>query len=215
MNRKESWIYAFDLDDTLLNFNSSIGFYKYHFLRRRFGLRSLFACLTAYCSYRFFSGDMRRIYSCFFETCLKGMSFEKLLELVDQWIDNLKPNFYQPSLNYLNHALSEGFPVVILSSSPDFLVSRFARLFKVSEFSASVYACNSEGIYREPGLFLDGHGKARELRRYMRYFNVTKSLCFSNSVSDLPFLFAGTKSIAVKADRKFKKFSLCKGWVTI
>lgn len=51
---RQSCIYAFDLDGTLLRGNSSIGFYKYALERRLFSYKTLPSCFLYFLRFRFF-----------------------------------------------------------------------------------------------------------------------------------------------------------------
>lgn len=214
---QEKFLYAFDLDDTLLRFNCSCGFYRFQLFRGRVSPRSLINCLGSYLFHRFFQGHINLIYKSFFDTFLEG----KHLELLETWIAqyfaslSVKDIFYQPCLNYLLEALSLDYPVVIISSSPEFLVKQFARILNVKHFIGSVYTCNEKGFYAKSGSLLDGNEKAVKLAQYIESFQVDRVYCFANSIHDLPFLLAGTQAIAVNPDRRLKKLSMHKSWPII
>lgn len=206
---------AFDLDHTLCRGNISYYFGAFLYRRKIFSKRLLVRFLKEYSAHRVLGSSMERMQQKIFKHLFCGRSAESFSYLAEIFIPEFFPRYiYQPAFSALLAAQSEGKMTAIFSSSPDFLVKPVAEHLAVDHWEASRYLKDEGEKYSHIENCLDGQGKALALKAYACSLGIGKEgiTAFSDSHTDLPFLEAAGKAVAVRPTRALKKVCQQKGW---
>ena len=207
----------FDLDHTLIKKNSSFLFGKFLFKNKKISLSSLFCLTIAYylCKIGLYTLDQLHHYS--FESFFKGRDFTEVEVLCRKFLDQ---NF-ESLINIQITSILEGFKkdhiVVILSSSPDFLVRLFAEKLGAHSFCGTSYTYNDQNEFSGLNEIFEGIQKAEYVKKISSSFSIKLEnlSAFSDSHLDIPFLESVGNPIAVNPTRLLRKYSLLKSWKII
>lgn len=202
---------AFDLDHTLLQVNSS-----FHFARhlQRFGIISTGAmAYLTFCYVLHKAGilSIQQLQTRVFQRFFQGRPadlFERHAELFVQ--EQFSKITYTPAVDRLNAAKHNGHKVLILSSSPDFLVKTFAKAFGVQTWAGTEYLLNAEAHYYSIGKWMLSDNKVDHLLLIMHQLGIHKQqvTAYSDSILDLSFLQAAGTPVGVNPDHFLRR--LCK-----
>lgn len=206
---------AFDLDKTLLAVNSSFCFGRYLYQQNLFSFGTLLLCLTDYARHKWCGMSIQDLHLKSFKRLFKGRFLSDIRLHVDNFLtQNLIKMLYEPVKQRLKEAQDCGHEVIILSSSPDFLVKEIARRLEVSNWKATTYQVDEEGRFIGISHLLEGKGKADHLRELSLQMNIplTSTTVYSDSYLDLPVLNLAGEAIAVAPDFRLKRICLQKGW---
>lgn len=205
----------FDLDHTLLRVNCSFHFGLYLYRQKIIGTRSLCQLFWYYLLHKCGRINICEIHCKSFESLFKGASkedFEKYGELfVEECFDGL---INYDVLTILYDKQRRGERVMILSSSPDFLVKAFARKVGVSDIFATVYQTDKTGVYQSIEKVLEGKEKAKIVKQILLSENILHqdTVAYSDSHHDLPFLESVSVPIAVNPTKSLLKVCKERGW---
>jgi HAD superfamily phosphoserine phosphatase-like hydrolase len=123
----------------------------------------------------------------------------------------------EPILHRLRTAQSAGHHVLILSSSPDFLVSEIASRLNVGSWKATSYQVNDHGKFDTISHVMGGYDKAEYVAEMSQQLSIPLNFVtvYSDSALDLPLLTIVGEAICVRPDDRLK--GLCKqnGWEII
>jgi phosphoserine phosphatase len=110
-----------------------------------------------------------------------------------------------------------GHYTLILSNSPSFLVSVFARCFGVDDWKATRYAIDHQENLSHIDVIFQGEEKAKYVNEIASQLHISKEdvTAYSDSYLDLPFLLTAGTPIAVNPDRKLKKYSESHSWTVL
>ena len=146
---------------------------------------------------------------------LAGFAVEDLRRMVGDAMEVvLKPLVYRESLDLVGRHRERGEPVYIVSATLQEIVEELARELGFDGAIGSV--CEIEdGVYTGRSIrSAHGEGKAaaiRELAGHER-IDLAASTAYSDSHTDLPFLEAVGKPVAVNPDRRLRETALDRGW---
>jgi HAD superfamily phosphoserine phosphatase-like hydrolase len=206
---------VFDLDHTLIKANSSFRFgfflYKAHF----FSFWTLLSCLSDYARHKWFGMSIKDLHGNAFVKIFKGRSYSEICRLADQFLSesssSLQNNLVAARLKKCQEARAH---ILLLSSSPDFLVERFASHFQVSDFRATVYNTDTAGKFSSISQVMEGENKAHCLKAMIDQLNIPQSAItvYSDSHLDLPILNMAGEPICVGPDCQLMRICLQKGW---
>jgi phosphoserine phosphatase len=179
-------------------------------LRR--GIVSVFTlpiALTHLFRYRFGKGGLAGLHQRLFHSILKGLKQSLLEKESDLFLKNHLLEMVSPSVAKQITKQSS-----ILSSSPNFLVSKIAAHFGVELFAGTEYDTDLDGNLKKIRSLVDGNEKLRIAQEWCRKQNILpKDVCaWSDSVDDLPLLDWAGKVIAVRPTNKLKKIALKNKW---
>jgi len=95
-----------------------------------------------------------------------------------------------PVYNHLKYHLAKKNHVILMSSSPDFLVGPLAKLLNIKNSFATSYLLDKSGNVTGIDYFLEGRLKAQFLDDHLRAnkLECEKVTGFSDSIDDLPLL---------------------------
>ena len=127
---------------------------------------------------------------------LKGVPYEECDQLAKNYFEEeLLPNIVQPLIAKLKEHLTMGDRVCILSGGYDVYIKYFAQYFGVKEIISSKIAfCDGKCMGR-----MDGKDCMRENKlEYIRpILSEAKTICYTDSKSDMPLLELVDEPIAV------------------
>lgn len=205
----------FDLDHTLLTANSSFRFGFFLFRKRFFSLWTLLTCCAIYARHKWLGMSIHQLHSKTFARLFKGCLLADISRYVNQFlIESLSAMLNDSVVQRLKQAQNQGDHVLILSSSPDFLVKAIAGRLQVPHWSATIYECDEKGKLSAIKQVMEGQDKADYLKKLMDQLQVAQSALtvYSDSYLDLPILKMAGKAIAVGPDSHLKRISLQNGW---
>lgn len=216
--KKNQALYLFDLDGTLLKENVSFSFGKYLLKEGRLPFLKMFYLLFLYLCHKQGLLSLSDLQKKIFKSYFQGQSFDNLSADVNRFLSqSLHKLMYFPAIEIMEKALESSHKVVILSSSPSFLVNPIAKLLKVDQSYASCYAIDKDRKLCHIETIIHGETKASLLNELAMRFTVPKSqiFAFSDSHLDLPFLEAAGVAIGVNPDSKLLKVCLKNQWKII
>ncbi len=138
--------------------------------------------------------SVKGLHEACFDKLFKGRPKIEFEHLSAQFVDQFSQEDYIESVLFKLREV-EGVKY-ICSSSPDFLVSLFAKKFKVDEWLASSYDLDQKGCFSKIGFIVDGERKAAFLKE-KRILGET-TVAYSDSLDDLPFLQAADVAFFIK-----------------
>lgn len=121
---------------------------------------------------------------------------------------------YEPALKKLREGQLRGHHIVLISSSPSFLVKLIAVHFGIDEYYATEYQIDTEGKFVSIDKVLDGEGKAQFLRDIIRKRGIApeNTIAYTDSHLDLPFLIQAGHRVGVNPDSKLRLICKQRGW---
>lgn len=183
-----------------MSFCSLIGSVYYYFLHRFCGLSST------------------RLHTKVFHKFLLGKKISVFAEEVVPFLDHKLVHFWNSSvLNRLYEAKKKNHYLLLLSNSPDFLVSEIVRKLPIDEYCASQYiVCNGTiiGIKK----IMDGSAKAEYASSVAKRLSLSQEdiIVYSDSMADFPLMQMAGKVVSVrKADKRVKKLCAQYNWEII
>jgi fatty acyl-CoA reductase len=145
-----------------------------------------------------------------------GISQDRLTALGEEYYDRvLSKRLYPQALELLEANRHAGLEPVLVTGSPDFLVSALARRLNIRFFAANCLAFRggiATGRLQEP--ILGGAEKAAWCAEFAGQRKLTLEDCwgYSDSHHDLPFLAALGHPVAVNPDRKLHATAMSRQW---
>ncbi|PIS00459.1 MAG: HAD-IB family hydrolase [Chlamydiae bacterium CG10_big_fil_rev_8_21_14_0_10_35_9] len=209
-------VVVFDLDNTLIKGNISFSFFLYLFLNKKISLSRLFYPLIKFAKYHLGLLSLVDMHRLIFENFLKKQSLNFLKANVEPFLKaKIKKIINTPVYNHLKHHLKEKNHVILMSSSPDFLVNPLAEILGIKNSYATSYLLDSLGRISDVNYFLEGMVKAQFLDDHLKIdkLKYEKIVGFSDSINDLPLLKKCDEVYLVNPKRKLtKKFDskICK-----
>jgi phosphoserine phosphatase len=206
---------VFDLDHTLLSVNTSYCYVKTLYHRGVLSLSVLLRAALIKCRFYSTSMTLERLHHVVFNRMLKGFSLEALENNLDTFLEKLLPSaLYIPAYEELTAAQKRGDYTVLLSSSPDFLVRKFAAYFGMDVWEATSYGVDKERCLCKIAKLMVGTQKERCLLEIQKRLGIPKKqvVVYTDSHDDLPLLMQAGEAVAVNPDRKLAKVAKQLKW---
>jgi len=206
---------VFDLDHTLLTANSSFRFGAYLYRQGVYSSWTLVGCLVDYARHKWMGMSIFDLHQKIFIRLFKGLPLVDIHRFAAQFAsESLEAMLYPPTLLKLKEALARKDHVVILSSSPDFLVGEIAHHLEVEHWKATVYQSDEKGELCAISEVMEGENKADHLKKLSDKLEMPQSAItvYSDSYLDLPMLKMAGEAIAVRPDFRLKRICLENGW---
>lgn len=201
-------LHVFDLDHTLLKTNGSFSFGVFLYRKKKISFSQCTNMAFAYFRHKYFGMSFEKLHQMVFDIFLKDSSKNTWETLAEEFFRvSFSDLIYLPTLKCLWKAKERGKEVLILSSSPDFLVSAFARCLVNVPWKATEYLTDHEGKIKKIGVVMDGVVKARSLMDYLNDHphNQEQIVVYTDNLHDLPLIqMAGTVKI-VRPNYKLAK----------
>ncbi len=146
----------------------------------------------------------------------KGISRDRLFVLGEEYCERvLMQHFYSQAVDLLEGNREAGLEPVLVTGSPDFVVTALARRIGVAAFAANrlAYSRNlASGRLREP--IIAGEEKARWCQKFAARKGLRLRDCwgYADSYYDLPFLTALGHPVAVNPDRRLLATARDRQW---
>ncbi|MEM1283396.1 MAG: HAD-IB family hydrolase [Chlamydiota bacterium] len=205
----------FDLDHTLLRVNCSFHFGLYLHRKKLIGIRSICQLFWYYFLHKCGRINIYEIHTKSFESLFRGASKKDFEKYGDSFVEEC----FERLINYrvlavLYDAQRRGRRVMILSSSPEFLVKPIARKLGVTDVYSTIYQTNEAGMYHTIEKVLEGKEKAKIVKQILLSENISDqdSAAYSDSHHDLLFLESVSVPIAVNPTKPLLKICRDRGW---
>jgi len=208
-------ISAFDLDHTLIQGNSSIGFCRYLFKQKALPLSVLLSSFLYSIRHRFLGMSLSELHHSVFNNILLGKPFELMEKYVDKFVHEcIQASLYIPAFARLKRAQQLGHFTMILSNSPSFLVQRFAKRLGVNTYFATEYVMDEQKRFKKIKRILEGKDKAHYIKKMAKKLGIIleEITAYSDSFLDLEFLQVAGNPIAVNPDKKLREISVQNQW---
>jgi HAD superfamily hydrolase (TIGR01490 family) len=146
---------------------------------------------------------------------LRGFTPRQMRELVAGSLETvLRPLVYREPLDLLHHHRERGEPVYIVSAALQEVVEAVAEDLGFDGALGTVCEVR-DGVYTGRSVrSLHGRAKAQAVRELaeQRGYDLAGSTAYSDSHTDLPFLEAVGRPVAVNPDRALRRIALARGW---
>jgi len=210
-------IHVFDLDQTLIISNSSFNFGIYLYRKGVLPFLTMISLIWYYFVFKMGWCSIETLHHNICNRYFCGLSRSEIEMYAEQFLSQyFQEILYAPAYHELCLAKQTGHYTVLLSSSPDFLVKKFADYFEVDEWAATIYHSVNDKIVEVSQLMV-GSDKAFYLNDLINRKNVDKKnvWAYSDSHLDLPFLEAAGQPIGVNPDRILRGECEKNGWTII
>ncbi len=164
---------------------------------------SILGCRFTFCT--------RKYFPAFFFS----KSSAEISHLVKEFIDrSLATMLYLPVAEHLFASQEQNDIVLLLSSSPQFLVAAIGEALQIKFWQGTTYECDKEGRFNKISHIMEGEEKARFVKKWMKQLDIplSSTIIYSDSSLDLPLLKIAGKPIAVVPGFRFKRFCRRQGW---
>ena len=146
----------------------------------------------------------------------KGWDANEIRELVDETINELiEPLIFDEALELIDHHLSQGDEVWLVSMSPTQVVEPFAKLLGITGAIASRAKIDENGKFTgEMEFFAQGENKAVAIKELAqkRGIDLSESFSYSDSATDIPMLQVVGHAFAVNPDKELTKTAHDNEW---
>lgn len=206
----------FDLDRTLLTVNTSFKYYSYLRKKGFFSFYSFFFASFYFFLYFFFLISPEKLHYLAFNRFLRNKK-AFFLNDITAFLADLKQYHYLPAMRSLEMAKQNGHFILILSSSPSFLVKEIARDLNADGFGASEYLIDENNTFKEITTLMDGQEKAKNALLIAKKLNVSREniWVYSDSIWDLPLFEIAEHRVAVNPDKRLCSFFKKNNWLII
>ncbi len=202
--------HIFDLDRTFFKKNVSFAFYFYLLRQGGVSYRTFPRVLQIFIRYSLGFLPLKELHSEIFSHVLKGLRLEELQASADLFLTFCENRVCPLMHRALCEAQKAGLATFLLSSSPDFLVSRIAKKFSFDRYAGTGYSVDKEGRLCEILLLITGPEKKEIANRWVE--DASSAVAYSDSFDDLSLLEWAGLPIAVRPDRKLKEHALRFKW---
>lgn len=203
---------AVDVDGTLTHSNVSFAFGR--FLYRK-GIVSFFQVFLPALFYAFHVIgwiSVERLHRSIFKVLFFGRSKGQTEEAVDEFLAVHGSELIRQSIkNEITSLRKKGDRVALLSSSPDFLVSKVAHLLAIEEWVATEYEVDEKGNFSSIGRIVTGKVKA-QIAKAVKSKEGLAITAMTDSMLDVPLLEEADEVVAVFPDRKLRQYAKIRGW---
>lgn len=146
----------------------------------------------------------------------KGHSVEELRGLIDEVYESeIKPRLWPRTIERVNHHLSQGHEVWLVTAAPVELAEKIAQDLGATGALGTIVGHDGEVLTGElVGEPLHGKAKRRAVKKLAeeRGISLGKSWAYSDSVNDLPMLSAVGNAVAVNPDAQLRRYAVAAGW---
>lgn len=206
---------VFDLDHTLLVANSSFRFGIFLYQQKIFSFWTLLGCLHDYARHKWLGMSVQTLHARTFSRLFKGACSKEIRRHVDQFLTaELTSMLYAPVIQRLQAAQARGDLVLILSSSPDFLVEAIAERLQVPQWEATRYQIDKEGKFAAITSVMEGENKAHYVQGLVAQLPISLSnvTVYSDSHLDVPLLQLAGQAVGVRPDHRLRRICEQNGW---
>jgi HAD superfamily hydrolase (TIGR01490 family) len=210
----------FDLDRTLLSRSSSLALARPFRKRGLIGRRQLVAAVIAQAVFVRVGAGHGRVGQTADSamTVLQGLPVELIQEIAEEaWVPVLRPLVYREAVDLAAEHSERGEPVYIVSAALQEVVDTIARNLKLDGALGS-RAETRDGVYTgrlERRLYGPAKVEALVELAEARGLDLRESTGYSDSYTDLAFLEAVGRPVAVNPDRALRRIAAERGWPVV
>ncbi|MBS3904099.1 MAG: HAD-IB family hydrolase [Simkania sp.] len=208
-------VHFFDLDRTIIEQNTSVAFCRYLCDRGILPRVALIQSFLIGWRAKVMRHTLDEMHAVLFKRVLKGVRLSDLENAVDDFLRCfLWASIYPPVFSILRRQQHLGAVVVIMSSSPTFLVQKIADQFGVDLWMGTEYEVDVHGRLIGIKQFLDGSKKAQGLQGLSKEYGwrLEETKAYSDSYHDLPFLLTAGNAAAVNPDHRLRLLARQRRW---
>lgn len=206
----------FDLDGTLIAFNSGLRYARHERRAGRIALWQMAESALWMALYHLSLVDMRRAFSRAVSH-YRGVPEATLDERTQAWFeDAVAPHLLPGAADALAEHAAAGVPRVLLSSTSSYLARAVTARWGLDDWLANGFPTDAEGrllgTMREPLCY--GAGKVVHAERWAaaREVDLGASWFYTDSYSDLPMLEAVGHPVVVLPDPRLRRHARKVGW---
>lgn len=206
---------VFDLDKTLLTVNSSYAFSKFLYSRGVLSLKDRLYCLFTFFRFCLMRTSLDDLHHRVFNTLFKGRSRQDFLNQVEPFLNEVFESIINKKvIERLEKARSSQHTIILLSSSPSFLVGPIANRLNIPHWTSTEYQTDAKEKFSGISSLINGHEKAAKLIKMATDLNIplSQTSAYSDSHEDLPLLSIAGIPIIVNPDRKLRRIANQKNW---
>lgn len=215
---KPTHISAFDLDHTLINANCSFRFGQFLYQHHGFSVLTMLQLTSFYALHKLGAISIPTLQHKIFNKLFLGF-FSNIIKIqtsifLDQHLEKM---LYAPALEKLRTAQQFGHYTLILSSSPNFLVSQIADRLGVHDWASTEYAIDQDQRFCSIAKFMLGVDKANYLTNLAHRLKMERCqiTAYSDCIQDLPLLRAAGHPIGVNPDRALRSICRQNNWMIL
>lgn len=212
-NTTSDHIAFFDLDDTLVKGNMSVLYGRYLYEKKMlFSGTALFA-MAIWSLFQVGLLQEYYLHKILFRLLFFGQKAELHAMQSEQFCQVTFPSVLRPEVQAeLKKIQQRGGQVVILSSSPTFIVQPFAQRLGVERVVATIYKQDDHGIFSTVQPFL-GQDKQQVVSKLVGHYKETSA--YSDSILDLGMLESVNTPVAVAPKPALRRVAKLRGWRVI
>ena len=169
-------------------------------------LWALFRCVVDYALYALNLVQATFIHQRIYRQFFCHLEPKELQQWVGQFFKETTLTYHQECLERLRKALKENVPVILLSSSPDFLVEPLGKKLRVTHCIATHYG--NQGVE-----VIVGEAKTAAASQLTK--DLSKCVAYADHLSDLPFLERVGKPVVVAPNGRLSRLANSRGWEVI
>jgi phosphoserine phosphatase len=212
------YLSVFDLDGTITKYNSVYLFGNHLFKHRKISLQAYLKCVFYVMKFKRKKLTLvnfhRKVSSLFFS----NYSMKTLVaEYKEFFHKQIEKNLYLPCIKAIKEAKKNNHFLLLLSSSPEFIVQNFSEYFSFNSYHGSQYEASKKDGSILLCKVMDVFEKKINLHNYQKKLEISYENIgvFSDSHLDLELFKQGKTAVAVNPDRHLKKYAKSKGWSII
>lgn len=213
-------ISVFDLDKTLVKVNCSYQFGIYLYKKRVFSLQELFTQYWFFFQYQIGFLEISEMHHKAFNRFFQGRDQAFISHLAKNFVSQYVENWwYYPALNCLKKAAEENHYIVLLSSSPSFLVEQivFQLPLSIDKWYGTDYTVDSSRRYCKISQIIEGKKKAELIKELKKEPHLSRGdvIVYTDSYHDSPLIEVANCFIGVNPDKKLRALCRKNKWTTL
>lgn len=194
------------MDRTLLVNTASVAFGRYLYKRSFISFKDAALLLANYFLFLFGALSLDSLHHRSFKILFAQKCCKEFENLASEFVTEQIPQFInQPVADCLKASLQKGELVMVLSSSPDFLVKKIGAYFNVQHSHGTEYEIDENGRWVQISKIIDGHAKAEKVKEETQRRGI--DLCdvsfYTDSIRDLPLLEIVGRPVLIKKRCKY------------
>ncbi len=208
METHHGYLAAFDLDGTLLKKNSSYLFCQYLAKNKVFSRLDLHYCTLLYLRHCYLGLTLMQLHTSVFNRLFRGQPITLLNSWLERFLsENLESMWYEPACLRLKELQRQNVECMILSNAPNFIATAIGKRLGIDAVFATDYQSNDRGELSHLAFLMDGEAKSKKILERGQ-----KTVAFSDSLLDLPFLEAAKIRVAVNPKADLRRYAKKQGW---
>ncbi len=206
----------FDLDDTLIQGDSSVLWTQYLWDKRIITDPS-FVEADRQMMEQYNSGTLdMAAYLAFSLQTLSGVSIQQ----VDQWLDDfvttcILPRIYPDAISTIEHYRSHKIPIIVISATVSFIVKKIAQHLN-ADVVMGIDIKESQGSYSTEinGIATFKEGKVKRLMQWIKQQSITDAYLYfyTDSTNDLPMCLFADKVFIINGNKRLQRIATENNW---